>query len=65
MSYRLTFAYVRTVLEEQGPLTADEIKTRLSQFHPEFLDRVLSMAVSDGDLSVAGGVYHLAEDGPS
>ncbi len=64
MSYNLAYAYVRTVLQERGPLTAGEIANILTQFPAADLDRVLHLAVDHGRLTVDHeGLHHVTADG--
>jgi hypothetical protein len=63
MSYNLSFLYVRTVLQEQGPLTADEITGILTQFSPSTIARVLDWAVANRDLELVDDRYVLTDRG--
>lgn len=53
------FWYVGYVLDEQGPLTAEQVAAVLDQFEPEEISDVLTHAVSYGALTVTDGVYAL------
>ena len=63
MSYNMAFGYVRTVLEEQGPLTADQIAGILTQFSADGIEQVLAWAVENGSLELAPVRYVLTDRG--
>lgn len=60
MTYNLLWMYLEQLLvEEQCPMTADEISDRM-RWAPAATARVVSLAVEHGRLTVDDGRYDLA-----
>jgi hypothetical protein len=63
MSYNLSFAYIRTVLDVYGPSTRQHLAEELHYFDPDVLDRVLQWGRTNGSLTFNDDRYHLTELG--
>ncbi len=60
----LAFLYVRTVLQEQGSLSAAGVARILAtRFTPDQVDRIVDWGVDNDCLTVDDGVLHLTERG--
>lgn len=62
MSYNLTFGYIKTVLDENGPLTGTQIEETLPQFGSA-IGRTLTWALDNESLVLDGDRYVLTERG--
>ncbi len=59
----LAFLYLRTVLQEQGPLTAAGAARILTEFTPDQIDRIVAWGVNNGSLIVEDDLLYLTERG--